>query len=272
LVQDKEVQKELKLSPEQIQKVETVFAQVRRDVRQQIEDAETPDQVTPDDREKRVERREKVMTAVMGKATKTVAEILTPEQIKRVNQILLQRQGAQAFMDPKVHDLLRLTADQRAKLKAITEGSVQEMRNVFRTPQGDVEEMRKDGMRRREEAMAKALAVLSADQRAAWNDLKGAPYEVRPNLPGAGGLPVAPAKEPANRHRFTVAGPRPGTVPGDRAWVQKQVTEWQPSREERRVDDIGWVKGLREALRLGKEHDRPVLVFTYDGNMEVGRC
>src|SRR5262249_31926780 len=69
LVQDKEVQKELKLSTEQIKKVEALFNEVRREVRQQIEDAEKPDQVTRDDREKRVERREKIMTAIMGKAT-----------------------------------------------------------------------------------------------------------------------------------------------------------------------------------------------------------
>jgi hypothetical protein len=272
LVQDKEVQKELKLDPEQILKVEAVFTQVRQDVRQQIEDAEKPDQAAPDDREKRVERREKIMTAVMGEATKRVAQILTPEQIKRVNQILLQRQGAQAFSDPNVQELLHLSADQKAKLKALAEESIQEVRNDFRTPQGDMEEMRKKAMRRRQEAMEKALAVLSADQREGWNDLKGAPFEVRPNLPGAGGLPVSPAKEPANRRKFTAAGPRPGTGPGDLAWVEKRVDEWQPSKEERRVDDIGWVKSLREALRLGKEHNRPVLVFTYDGKMEVGRC
>jgi hypothetical protein len=272
LVQDKEVQKELKLSPEQVQKVETIFAQVRREVRQQIEDAERPDQATPDDREKRVERRERIMTAVMGQATRMVAQVLTSAQIKRLNQILVQRQGAQAFMDPKVQELLRLTADQKAKLKAITDEAVQNMRNDFRIPQGDVDEMRKKGMRRREETMGKALAVLSADQRETWNDLKGVPYEIRPNLPGAGGLSVSPAKEPANRRQFTETGPRPGTLQGDPAWVEKRVDAWQPSKQERRVDDIGWVKGLREALRLGKEHNRPILVFTYDGKMEVGRC
>src|SRR5262249_19125948 len=157
-----------------------------------------------DDREKRVERREKIMTAIMGKATQTVGQILTPAQIQRVNQILLQRQGSQAFSDPEVQKLLRLTPDQKARLKAITDQSIQEMRNVFRNPQGEVEEMRKKGMHRRQEAMDKALAVLSAEQRDRWHDLKGTPYEIQPSLPGAGGLPVTPAKEPANRRPFTV--------------------------------------------------------------------
>jgi len=56
------------------------------------------------------------------------------------------------------------------------------------------------------------------------------------------------------------------------AWVQKRVRDWQPTKEERRFDDIAWVRDIREALRLAKEHNRPVFLFTHDGHMAVGRC
>jgi hypothetical protein len=55
-------------------------------------------------------------------------------------------------------------------------------------------------------------------------------------------------------------------------WVQKRVADWQPTAEDRRFDEIGWVNGIRTALQLGKEHNRPVFLFTHDGRMEVGRC
>ena len=55
-------------------------------------------------------------------------------------------------------------------------------------------------------------------------------------------------------------------------WVEKLVQAWQPTAAERRFDDIGWVKDIREAERLAKEHNRPVFLFTHDGRMAIGRC
>jgi hypothetical protein len=55
-------------------------------------------------------------------------------------------------------------------------------------------------------------------------------------------------------------------------WVKKRVRDWQPTAEERRFDEIGWVADIRTALKLAKEHDRPVFLFTHDGHMAVGRC
>jgi hypothetical protein len=58
----------------------------------------------------------------------------------------------------------------------------------------------------------------------------------------------------------------------DAGWIDRRVAEWQPTREERRFDDIAWVDDLRTALKLGKQHNRPVFLFTHDGRMAVGRC
>ena len=55
-------------------------------------------------------------------------------------------------------------------------------------------------------------------------------------------------------------------------WVKKRVRDWQPTAAERRFDEIGWVADIRTALKLAKEHDRPVFLFTHDGHMAVGRC
>jgi hypothetical protein len=55
-------------------------------------------------------------------------------------------------------------------------------------------------------------------------------------------------------------------------WMEKRVRDWQPTADERRFDDIGWVKDIREALRIGKETQRPIFLFTHDGRMAIGRC
>lgn len=56
------------------------------------------------------------------------------------------------------------------------------------------------------------------------------------------------------------------------AWVAKRVEERQPSAQDRRFDEIGWATDLRTAIRLGKDHNRPIFLFTMDGRINTGRC
>jgi hypothetical protein len=79
---------------------------------------------------------------------------------------------------------------------------------------------------------------------------------------------------------FVAAGAVPGLAsaadrPADKdvaAWVARRVQDWQPTADERRFDETGWVPDIRTALRLAREHDRPVFLFTHDGRMAIGRC
>ncbi len=54
--------------------------------------------------------------------------------------------------------------------------------------------------------------------------------------------------------------------------VEKKVHAMQPTREERRFDQIGWAPSILAAEAKAKEMGRPVFVFTYDGKIETGRC
>jgi hypothetical protein len=66
----------------------------------------------------------------------------------------------------------------------------------------------------------------------------------------------------------------PPTIPDQdlAPWVDARVGERQPAASDRRIDEIGWAKDIRDALRLAKEHGRPVFLFTHDGRMTLGRC
>ena len=48
--------------------------------------------------------------------------------------------------------------------------------------------------------------------------------------------------------------------------VKQRVKDWQPTRDERLLDQVGWAGDLVEAQRLAKKHGRPLFVFTYDGS------
>jgi len=69
-----------------------------------------------------------------------------------------------------------------------------------------------------------------------------------------------------------VASAAEKAVERDPAWVDLRVKEWQPTAEEKRFDEIGWAKDIREAEKLAKENNRPVFLFTHDGRMNIGRC
>jgi hypothetical protein len=58
----------------------------------------------------------------------------------------------------------------------------------------------------------------------------------------------------------------------DVSHIDRRVAQWQPTRPERRFDDIGWAPDLCTALKAGKVHERPVFLFTHDGRMQLGRC
>ena len=55
-------------------------------------------------------------------------------------------------------------------------------------------------------------------------------------------------------------------------WVDKTVAERQPTADDKRFDEIGWVTDIRTAVRLGKEHNRPIFLYTGDGRINTGRC
>jgi hypothetical protein len=57
-----------------------------------------------------------------------------------------------------------------------------------------------------------------------------------------------------------------------RATVDARVTEWWPTADEKRFDQIGWAADIRTARKLAAEHDRPLFLFTMDGRVNTGRC
>jgi hypothetical protein len=72
---------------------------------------------------------------------------------------------------------------------------------------------------------------------------------------------------------LALLGPGAGSA-ADRsiAWIDERVAALQPTADERRIDRIGWAPDIRSALRLAREHGRPVFLFTMDGRFSIGRC
>jgi cysteinyl-tRNA synthetase len=159
------VQKELKLSEDQIEKVKTAV----KDVVAKLKDDSPGKDATP---EQRAEFGKK-----MSEAThKAVADILKPEQLKRLKQIELQQTGP---ADPDAQKELKLSDEQKAKIKKIAEDSREEGRDIFKSAKGNFQEALEKMTKLRKQTQEKELAILSDAQKKQWKDLTGEPYEVK---------------------------------------------------------------------------------------------
>jgi hypothetical protein len=54
--------------------------------------------------------------------------------------------------------------------------------------------------------------------------------------------------------------------------VEKRVHDLAPTRDERKLDLIGWAPDILTAEKLARTANRPIFLFTYDGSIGTGRC
>jgi hypothetical protein len=180
LIRNETVQKELKLSSDQVEKATEAVQKVQE--KHQDEFAGLRD-LQGD------ERREKMTTltkTVSMEQEKALDGILNPDQIKRLKQIELQQRGAQAFTDPEVESKLKLTADQKEKIKTIEADAQAERRELFQGGGGggDRAEMQKKMAAFNKATMERISAVLTSDQKATWKEMTGAPVEIQMQFGG----------------------------------------------------------------------------------------
>ena len=167
------VQKELKLESDQVSKVEAIATSIRE---KHADDFAKIRDLDPQDRGPKMAS---LNRTISGEVNKALADVLKPEQMKRFDQIRLQAMGLQAFNDPDVQAKLKLSADQKDKLQGIAQDSQSQMREVFQSAGDDRAAAMTKITALRKETQDKALAVLSADQKGAWKDLTGEPFEIQ---------------------------------------------------------------------------------------------
>jgi Spy/CpxP family protein refolding chaperone len=108
-----------------------------------------------------------------------LAEILLPNQMKRLNEIYIQQLGTRALDDEDVATELKITAEQKTQVAKVREESQAQMRELFTAGAGgDREAARAKFTEARKASDEKILAVLTADQKAKLEELKGKPFEL----------------------------------------------------------------------------------------------
>ena len=174
LIANEGVQKELKLTDQQTSKAEAVAREVREKYHGEFAKVEDLDA------QERSEKTAEIVRTMTSETNKGLADVLKPEQMKRYRQIQLQQLGLRAFTEPEVQSKLKLTDDQVGQIRRINAVFQGQRRALSQGGGGgNREEMRKKEATLGKESLDKALAVLSADQKQAWKDLTGEPFEVQ---------------------------------------------------------------------------------------------
>jgi len=188
------VRDELKLTADQMKKIQEIGDEYTEKMKPL---SLIQKQLTPEEQQKRYAEFQKVQMEGAEKA----AAVLTPEQTGRYRQILIWMAGPSAFSKPDVAKELDLTDGQKGALKTI--GDEYEAALV-KNAQPDIsilkrintqdgrDKAREDMLSRDKERVemmatkvAECLAVLTDDQKARFEKLRGEKFEIRRELPSA---------------------------------------------------------------------------------------
>jgi peroxiredoxin len=218
-----EVQRELKMTAEQIGKIDAKQEEVRAAMQAMIQGGGgNLGQLSTEERRARMTRMQEIQS-------KAVKDILDTTQQKRFRQLELQQQGPLAIAVRKdVADELKLSEEQQKQVAEIQRQSQDEMRSAMQGAnfQSMSPEERGQMMARMRQMQTsagdKVAAVLTDAQKAQWKEMLGAPFTfpVPPGgapRPAAGGGAAAPSQEP-----------RPGAANnGEQAEIGKPVRDFR---------------------------------------------
>jgi Spy/CpxP family protein refolding chaperone len=173
LLQQKDVQKDLKLSSDQIAKVKDAFDKQKQD--------------TQALRELQGDARQDRVRDLMRADQKTMHEVLQPDQQKRLRQIMLQEQGAPAFAHPRVARELNISDDQEQKIEDLLDTAGHKMRSLYRSGQSDTTRQQAEDLDK--QTTTSILDVLTPEQKMKWKKMVGDPFHGEIPPPNAAEVP-----------------------------------------------------------------------------------
>jgi hypothetical protein len=177
LTRDADLKRELKLSGEQVSRLAIRLAEVRR---------------------RRLGRllilsKEQVIAQRDSESGKAIAEVLTPEQRRRLAEIQIQIKGAIAFTTRPIEEALSLDDKQKVRCQKLVDEMNLTMQQIRDDADAESRRLRQQGeidahwgrIKAKEQALdeqwtrsfRKAHAVLTEEQKAKWKVLTGEPFK-----------------------------------------------------------------------------------------------
>jgi hypothetical protein len=168
------VQEELKLSEEQKQKLEKRLQDTVLETMRFFEKLG----------DRKAEEREQELHAYVQKAQENLTAflqgLLQEEQLKRLRQVMLQREGLLALGDPEVRKELAITDKQRQQFFEVVQDMQKKIGPLLREAQlgGKPEEIQPRVMKIRAEHEGRIEALLNEAQKKQWKEILGKPLDL----------------------------------------------------------------------------------------------
>jgi Spy/CpxP family protein refolding chaperone len=134
------------------------------------------------------EERQTKMQEMRKDQEEKIGGILDAKQKARLKEIGLQSAGAFALSNKEVAEALKLTDDQVNKIKELNDGFQKETREAFQSAAngGDATAARETFTKIRKEGSEKLMGVLTDEQKASFEKMKGAKIDLPPGGFGGG--------------------------------------------------------------------------------------
>lgn len=171
LVNRDDVKDELKITADQTTKLQELQEKQRsemRDARQNMGGGGF--------NEETMKKMAELQAKLAGEASKELDTILTPDQNKRLKELVFQRSGYSIVNNALYQDELGVTADQKAKLATLQQQQMEAMRGLF-TNQDMSREERQAAFEKNNKIMQDEIAkILTDDQKKKIETGKGKPF------------------------------------------------------------------------------------------------
>jgi spore coat protein CotH len=199
VVQLPEVIAELKVSADQTSKLETLQGDLMTAMQEKMSTFNPQEMFNLEEAE-RMERMAQMRTeveAIHAEFDLKLSEVLDASQLKRLQELRIQRQGLVAWLKDELAEKIKLTDEQRRLIR--------ESQQVGMPPRGNGGFPDFEGMERtRQEGEKKFLASLSDEQKIVWDELRGAAFSFTTQSPMGRGMMGGPGG-PGGREKALVA-------------------------------------------------------------------
>lgn len=160
LVRQKSVQEDLKITPEQGEKIHAFAGKQWKKVRDMKDLGEA--------------ERTRGFKAMAKANQEFLKDTLSPQQCKRLNQICMQVAGLLWVIRSDVAAELSLTDEQKQKIREMHREAQKEAVEALRSNSGSVEEEKFREMR--QSNRKRLMSVLTDEQKAKWKEMAGTPF------------------------------------------------------------------------------------------------
>ena len=143
-------------------------------------------QLTSENGAKNIRERARLIESnLQAKYDPELKKVLTPEQMRRLQEIYFQQLGTQAFFDADVVKTLQISREQQSKAEELIREALRTSRDLLNPPGGGrtvgepvSPEDQKQIQAAFEEMNSKVTQILTDAQREKWDELKGKPFDL----------------------------------------------------------------------------------------------